>query len=79
MNVNLFDDTVVPAVPLRSRAVTKDVYPDEETAPFPSETPIAMAYVPYQQWNEVYGEEEAMCSGTLFPDLVRPFRGGGSQ
>lgn len=44
-------------------------------SPFPNETPIAMAYVPYQQTPEVYDEMKAFCRGTLFPDLDKPFEG----
>lgn len=40
---------------------------------FPEETPLAMAYVPMQQWSEVYNEEEAFSAGTLFPELNLPF------
>ena len=37
--------------------------------------PIAMAYVPMQKWTEVYTEEDALCRGTLFPELDKPFYG----
>ncbi len=40
---------------------------------FPEETPVAMAYVPMQQWSEVYDEAEAFHAGTLFPELNLPF------
>ena len=40
---------------------------------FPEETPLAMAYVPMQQWSEVYDEAEAFHAGTLFPELNLPF------
>lgn len=43
--------------------------------PFPDATPVAMAYVPYQQSPEVYEEMTAFCQGTLFPDLDKPFTG----
>ncbi|MBR2283610.1 MAG: spore coat associated protein CotJA [Ruminococcus sp.] len=35
-----------------------------------------MAYVPVQQWGEVFSDEKALSCGTLFPDLVFPFLGG---
>ncbi len=41
--------------------------------PFPNVTPVAMAFVPYQQTPEVYDEMKAFCKGTLFPDLDKPF------
>lgn len=43
--------------------------------PFPNVTPIAMAFVPFQQTPEVYDEMKAFCKGTLFPDLDKPFEG----
>ena len=38
---------------------------------------VAMAYVPWQQWGNVYTVEEAYSKGTLFPDLDKPFLAGG--
>ena len=46
---------------------------------FPASTPLAMAYVPYQQWGETYGDDEALSRGTLFPELDLPFSGGGDS
>lgn len=37
---------------------------------------LAMAYVPMQELNTVYAEEDALCQGTLFPDLDKPFLTG---
>lgn len=37
--------------------------------------PIAMAYVPMQKWTDVYTENDALCRGTLFPELDKPFYG----
>ena len=34
---------------------------------------LAIASVPIQQWNEVYDEEHAFQTGTIFPELNRPF------
>lgn len=42
---------------------------------FPSETPIGMAYVPYQMWEEPYDMETAHSRGTIFPSLDKPFIG----
>ena len=38
--------------------------------------PVAMAYVPMQQWKSAYPPEEALMHGTLFPELNLPFEGG---
>ncbi|MBQ6170564.1 MAG: spore coat associated protein CotJA [Ruminococcus sp.] len=46
---------------------------------FPKKTPLAMAYVPFQQWGETYGDDEALSRGTLFPELDLPFSKGGAD
>ncbi len=40
---------------------------------FPKNTPLAMAYVPCQQWGETYNIETGFCKGTIFPELDLPF------
>ena len=35
--------------------------------------PLTMAYVPFQQIEGVYNWDEALKSGTLFPNLDKPF------
>ena len=42
---------------------------------FPKETPIAMAYVPYQFWEKPYDCASALSRGTIFPSLDKPFIG----
>lgn len=42
---------------------------------FPQETPLAMAYVPYQSWETPYDEAVAFSRGTAFPRLDLPFIG----
>lgn len=44
---------------------------------FPAETPDAMAYVPFQQFNTTYPAERGLNYGTIFPELNKPFLGGG--
>lgn len=42
--------------------------------------PIAMAYVPWQEWRNLYSAEKALCRGTIFEELDKPFCGiGGCQ
>lgn len=48
---------------------------DCKVSPFPKETPIGMAYVPYQQWEKPYDEQVALERGTIFPSLDKPFIG----
>lgn len=38
-----------------------------------SENHLAIAYIPIQQWGELYNEEEALNIGTIFHDLNKPF------
>lgn len=39
--------------------------------------PVAMAYVPWQEWRKRYGEEQGLQRGTIFEELDKPFRGAG--
>ena len=41
------------------------------------ELPLAMAYVPMQQWKEPFDGEQGLSAGTIFPELVLPFKGRG--
>ena len=38
--------------------------------------PLAMAYVPFQTELVTYTSSEALCNGTLFPELDKKFYGG---
>ena len=44
-------------------------------SPLPEEMPVAMAYVPYQQWKDQYDDDVALQRGTIFPCLDKPFLG----
>ena len=37
--------------------------------------PVAMAYVPWQEWEDVYELCEGFEIGTIFPSLNKPFVG----
>lgn len=39
----------------------------------PINMPIAMAYVPWQQWRQTYPMDKALIRGTVFPELDLPF------
>ena len=42
--------------------------------------PLAMAYVPWQNWQNIYDAEKGFCYGTIFQELNLPFLGvGGCQ
>ncbi len=45
-------------------------------APLPAMPVVAMAYVPFQQYNVTYAPEKGYEAGTIFPDLDKPFWGG---
>lgn len=36
---------------------------------------LAMAYVPWQRFNETYEPAKALKAGTIFPELDKPFLG----
>lgn len=42
---------------------------------FPESTPIGMAYVPFQKWEQPYDDNIALSRGTIFPSLDKPFIG----
>lgn len=48
-----------------------------ERQQIPPSAPLAMAYVPWQEWNSLFALDEALCCGTLFKTLYKPFMGGG--
>ena len=35
--------------------------------------PLAMAFVPVQKFNKTYEPDSALCFGTIFPELNKPF------
>lgn len=48
--------------------------------PLPAMPVVAMAYVPFQQFGPIYMPERGMESGTIFPELDKPFlRGRGDR
>lgn len=42
----------------------------------PCETVVTMAYVPFQVELVTYKSDDALCNGTLFPELDKNFYGG---
>ncbi len=42
---------------------------------FPKETPVGMAYVPFQKWEKPYDCDAGLSRGTIFPSLDKPFIG----
>ncbi|MGN1194800.1 MAG: spore coat associated protein CotJA [Acutalibacteraceae bacterium] len=46
------------------------------TSALPDDPVVAMAYIPYQECNDVYPCDKALCVGTVFPVLDKPFLAG---
>ncbi len=44
-----------------------------------ADAPLAMAYVPYQQWEATYDPCRGLQAGTVFPSLHKPFCGKGGN
>lgn len=59
--------------------IQNDNIPDNQVPRFPANTPLAMAYVPFQQWGDVYEAQEGFEKGTIFPELDFPFMMGGNN
>ena len=84
MNINLFDDMEGIVLRERENMLDKTMPRNNNTdqngnmTRFPENTPLAMSYVPYQIMNETYSPEDALNCGTLYPELVYPFRRGGN-
>ena len=34
---------------------------------------MAMVYAPYQTWKDIYDPQKALCKGTVFEELFKPF------
>ncbi len=86
MNLNLYDDmnSIFPRerdTVFRRQSSDTIPRPDMggDTPAFPASTPLAMAYVPFQNWGDTMSPEDALDCGTLFSDLVYPFKGGGNK
>jgi len=84
MNLNLFDDMEGLILRERENSLAMNTPQNSEVyrhgmSEFPENAPLAMAYVPFQQWGETYNPDNALECGTLFPNLVFSFRGGGDK
>lgn len=42
----------------------------------PDQFPVAMAYVPWQEFKNMYEPDKALSAGTIFPELDLPFWAG---
>ncbi len=57
----------------------QNIQPEYISGRFPAETPLAMAYVPFQTFEKVYEAEQALNRGTLFPELDFPLESEGDM
>ena len=58
----------------------KMFYCTGKTCDIPKENcSLAMAYVPWQNWEPMYNEQQAFETGTAFPSLDMPFVGWGCE
>ena len=48
-----------------------------EIPPIPYDATVAMAYVPFQTDTAMYDDMKALCEGTLFVSLNKPFLAAG--
>ena len=53
-----------------------NVKPEQDKNDCVKGCPLAMAYVPWQNWDGTYSIEEGFKAGTIFPSLDLPFKGG---
>lgn len=51
----------------------------QDPSALPKVTSVAMAYVPFQECNDVYPCDKALMMGTIFPVLDKPFLAGCSR
>lgn len=51
------------------------VMPETQESTFPAHVSLAMMYVPFQRFENLYEPEKALERGTLFADLDMPFYG----
>lgn len=79
MNLNVFDNIDGLVISRQTDSYSKNASSDEVSSGLPENASLAMAYVPFQQWGDVYSMDEALNRGTLFPDLEFPFERGGTR
>ena len=60
----------------RNNASRQVMCQPEKTCAF-SGMPIAMAYIPWQEWRSIYETEKGLHCGTIFGELHKPFQGMG--
>lgn len=72
--MDMFDNMALGKILSSEKENTSGSCPMPE-GKFPVETPAAMAYVPFQQWEKPYEQDVALQRGTIFQSLDKPFIG----
>ena len=83
MNTGCGCGAAMPMPPIQPRMGNQGVMPGRDMRPDvfqpmqctmeSANMPIAMAYVPWQQWRQTYSMDKALSRGTIFPELDLPF------
>lgn len=50
---------------------------NRDTCAMPEKQALAMAYVPWQEWQYILDAEKGFSCGTIFKELHKPFQGMG--
>ena len=69
--------TQAETCPARSEAACPACGSTRNTYDELSDMPLAMAYVPWQEWKNIYEAEKGFKRGTIFEELDKPFCGTG--
>ncbi len=76
--MEIFDSGIIEKIiknDMRSTADVSCMNCPQPEGRFPKEMPVGMFYVPMQSWGDLYDPDAALCRGTLFQDLDKPFIG----
>ena len=57
------------------RMMSEEDHMQSRPSALPSDTVVAMAYVPMQFYDQIFEVEEGFSCGTVFPELSKPFFG----
>jgi hypothetical protein len=63
----------------KCKCMCKCCPPHEELPVCPKDPQLANSYVPFQYIEDIFDPMSALCSGTAFPELVRPYSKDQSQ
>jgi len=71
------DFSAMPSAKPTAAGVPSDTEPTGNVPPFmPDNFVVAIAYVPFQNYQTIYDAEQGFKVGTIFPELNKPFLAG---